>query len=58
MWALLVLTVAVAAAASETADNQTAAEEKLVVARGKLLVSMEGQHEDKCPGDGGGGVTR
>lgn len=44
MWASVVLTFAVAAAAaagaSEPADKQTAAEEKLVIARGKLLVSV------------------
>lgn len=47
MWAFLVLTFAVAAGASETADNRTAAEEKPLIARGKLLVSLRG---------GGGGA--
>lgn len=44
MWASVVLTfaLAVAAGASEPADKQTAAEEKLVIARGKLLVSLAG----------------
>lgn len=39
MWALLVLTFAVAVGASEKVENQTTAKEKLVIARGKLLVS-------------------
>lgn len=43
MWAFLVLTFAVAAGASETVDNRTAAEEKLLIARGKLLVSLGGK---------------
>lgn len=38
MWAYLVLTLALAVRASETTNN-TAAEEELVIARGKLLVS-------------------
>lgn len=44
MWAFVVLTFAfaVAVGASEPADKQTAAEEKLVIARGKLLVSLGG----------------
>lgn len=37
MWALLVLTFAVAVGASEKVENQTTAKEKLVIARGKLL---------------------
>lgn len=40
----MVLTFAVATGASETADNHTAAEEKLLIARGKLLVSLGGKH--------------
>lgn len=47
MWALLVLTFAVAVGASEKANNQTAADEKLVIARGKLLVSTGGKQEGK-----------
>lgn len=43
MWALLVLTFAVAVSASEKAENQTATEEKLVIARGKLVVSTTGK---------------
>lgn len=38
MWALLVLTLAIAVRASDT-NNDTAVEEKLVIARGKMLVS-------------------
>lgn len=48
MWALVVLTVAVAAAASEAVDDQ---EEKLVVARGKLMVSTQGEFH-QMEGDG------
>lgn len=44
MWAFLVLTFAVAAGASETVDNHTAAEEELLIARGKLLVSLGGKY--------------
>lgn len=39
MWAFLVLALAVIVRASDTTNN-TAVEEKLVIARGKLLVSM------------------
>lgn len=38
MWALLVLALALAVGPSDT-NNDTAADEKLVIARGKLLVS-------------------
>lgn len=41
MWALLVLTLAFAVGASDTNSNNTANEEKLVIARGKLLVSTD-----------------
>lgn len=41
MWALLVLTLALVVGASEK-TNDTAVEEKLVIARGKLLVSTDG----------------
>lgn len=41
MWAFLVLALTVTVGASET-DNNTSPEEKLDVARGKLLVSTEG----------------
>lgn len=47
MWALLVLTFAVAAGASEKVKKETAAEEKLVIARGKLLVSTGGKQVGK-----------
>lgn len=47
MWALLVLTFAVAVGASEKVKNQTASEEKLVIARGKLLVSTGVKQEGK-----------
>lgn len=47
MWALLVLTFAVAVGASEEVKDQTAAEEKLVIARGKLLVSTGVEQEGK-----------
>lgn len=40
MWAFLVLTLALSVRASDT-NNDTAAEEKLVIARGKLLVSAD-----------------
>lgn len=45
MWALWVLTFAFAVGTSEKVENQTAAEEKLVIARGKLLVSTGEQKE-------------
>lgn len=38
MWAFLVLTLALSVRASDS-TNDTAAEEELVIARGKLLVS-------------------
>lgn len=45
MWASLVLALALAVRASDTnndtTNNDTAIDEKLVIARGKLLVSME-----------------
>lgn len=47
MWALLVLTFAFAVVTSEKVENQTAAEEELVIARGKLLVSTGGKKEGK-----------
>lgn len=47
MWALLVLTFAVAVGAPEKVENQTAAEERLVIARGKLLVSTGAKQEGK-----------
>lgn len=40
MWAFLVLTLALAVRASDS-NNDTAVEEKLVIARGKLLVSTD-----------------
>lgn len=43
----MVLTFAVAAGASETVDNHTAAEEELLIARGKLLVSLGGKTWDQ-----------
>lgn len=39
MWSLLVLTFAITVGAPKKVENQTGAEEKLVIARGKLLVS-------------------
>lgn len=41
MWALLVLTLALVVSASEK-TNDTAVEEKLAIARGKLMVSTNG----------------
>lgn len=43
MWAFLVLTFALAVRASDT-NNDTAVEEKLDIARGKLLVSTDRNH--------------
>lgn len=40
MWAFLVLTLALSVRASDS-TNDTAAEEELVIARGKLLVSAD-----------------
>lgn len=47
MWALWVLTFAFTVGTSEKVENQTAAEEKLVIARGKLLVSTGAKKEGK-----------
>lgn len=51
MWALLVLTFAFAVVTSEKVENQTAAEEELVIARGKLLVSTGGEKGGQIQSD-------